>query len=214
MIHALPERWIKVQKYCTSAQMPMYTGAPDDAVSFAGRLHNAIRMHGLAQALLPPTQRSVVVPEQVRLEENVMLHELLRAAYVRCPERFPLDEHPELSIDGSPRIARAWWLYEHLSKTSAILSAQDGHEALQRFTALKQGAGIHSLSVFINAMNDCRRILAVAPKAVVLTSYMLERQIKNGLNERCRVYARTIDFTEPIEHVFQDLTMQDAEWLQ
>jgi hypothetical protein len=63
-------------------------------------------------------------------------------------------------------------------------------------------------------MNDCRRILAVAPKAVVLTPYMLERQIKNGLNERCRVYARTIDFTEPIEHIFQELTLQDSEWLQ
>ena len=143
-----------------------------------------------------------------------MLHELLRAAFVRCPERFPLDDNPEPSIDGSPRIPRAWWLYDHLSRTSAILSAQDGHEALQRFTALNQGPGIHSLSVFINAMNECRRILSVAPKAVVLTPYMLERQIKNGLNERCRVYARTVDFTEPIESIFQELTLQDSEWLQ
>ncbi len=105
-------------------------------MTFAGRLHNTVRTYGLAQALLPPSERTVVVSELVRLEENAMLYEILRAAFVVCPERTPLDDYPEPPIEGSPRLPRAWWIYQHLSNTSAVLSAQDGHEALQRFTAL------------------------------------------------------------------------------
>jgi hypothetical protein len=80
---------------------------------------------------------------------------------------------------------------------------------------LRQHAtNIHSLAKFISEIQECRRILAVAPDSLVLTPRMLEIQLKTGLNARCRLYLSRIDFSiGDIEHWLYQLTVFENEWL-
>jgi hypothetical protein len=83
------------------------------------------------------------------LEENAMMMQLIQAAFVRFPERLPVDIAPERSMDPwSPPVNRAWWVWSHLSDTRAVLSAHDGHHAAQRFMQLKQGQCSRSSECF------------------------------------------------------------------
>ncbi len=96
--------------------------------------------------------------------------------------------------------------------TRAVLSAQDGHLYAGKFMSLKQGTGIHSLSQFIAKIQECCRVLAIAPDSLVLTPRMLELQLKNGLNARCRLYLNRIDFgVGDIEDWLYQLTILDND---
>ncbi len=141
---------------------------------------------------------------------------IIQAVFVRFPERLPIDLEPERQIDiHSPPISRAWWVWSHLSATRAVLSAHDGHAAAARFMSLKQSpTAIHSLSKFIAEIQECRRVLAVAPDSLVLTPRMLELQLKSGLNARCRLYLDRISFgVGDIKDWLYQLTVFDNEWL-
>ncbi len=102
-----------------------------------------------------------------------------------------------------------------MSETRAVLSAHDGHAAAAKFMTLKQHATqVHSLARFISDIQECRRVLAIAPDSLVLTPRMLEIQLKTGLNARCRLYLQHIDFSiGDIEHWLYQLTVFDNEWL-
>ena len=218
MVAALPQRMRDVLKWCASPHGVVYTGQAADAVVFKSRFNAVCRSFGLSHVLMHPASRppqAVVIPEVVRLEENSMAVLLIQAAFVRFPERLPVDTEPERPLDAwSPPNPRGWWLWSHLSDTRAVLSAQDGHVSAAKFMSLKQGAGIHSLSQFIAKIQECRRILAIAPDSLVLTPRMLELQLKNGLNARCRLYLSRIDLSiGDIEDWLYQLTIMENEWL-
>ena len=141
---------------------------------------------------------------------------IIQSAFVRFAERLPVDLEPERALDTwSAPVPRAWWAWSHLSETRAVLSAHDGHAAAAKFMNLRQHAtNIHSLAKFIAEIQECRRILAVAPDSLVLTPRMLEIQLKTGLNARCRLYLSRIDFSiGDIEHWLYQLTVFENEWL-
>ena len=215
LVDALPQKMRDVLKWCASAHGVVYTGLPVDAVVFKSRFNAVCRSFGLAHVLQHPSSRPTVVPEVVRLEENAMMMQLIQAAFVRFPERLPVDVSPERSMDAwSPPTHRAWWVWSHLSDTRAVMSSHDGHAAAARFMTLRQGQSIHSLAKFIAEIQECRRILAVAPDSLVLTARMLELQLKNGLNARCRLYLTRIDMSiGDIEDWLYQLTVLDNEWL-
>ena len=215
MIATLPQQLKSVLKWCASAHNVVFTGLAADAVVFKSRFGAVCKSFDLSHVLLHPSSRRSVVPEQVRLAQNEMMWLLLQAAFVRFPERLPVDPTPELSQVDFPPVPRAWWVWSHLSDTRAVLSAQEGHSTAARFMGLRQGNGIHSLAKFFADIQECRRILAVAPDSLVITPHMLTLQLKNGLNTRCRLYLNHVDLTSgDIEDWMYALTILDNEWLQ
>ena len=173
------------------------------------------RSFGLSHVLSHPSTRSLVVSEAVRLEENSMCMLLIQAAFIHFPERLPVDMEPERPLDAwSSPVARAWWIWRYLGDSRAVLSAKDGYNAWGAFTRLKQGNEVQSLARFMAEFQDCRRILAVAPDAIIPTTQMLIQQLKNGLNARCRLYLDRIDFdVGDIEDWLYQLTLKHNEWL-
>ena len=215
LVAALPLRLQNLLKWCASTHGVLYTGLAKDAVVFKGRFNAVCRSFGLSHVLSHPSTRPLVVSEAVRLEENSMCMLLIQAAFINFPERLPVDMEPERPLDAwSSPVARAWYTWRYLGDSRAVLSAKDGYNAWGKFTSLRQGNEVQSLARFLAEFQECRRILAVAPDAVIPTTQMLIQQLKNGLNARCRLHVERIDFdVGDIEDWLYQLTLKNNEWL-
>jgi hypothetical protein len=148
VLRSLPEQMRELQKYCASTQCPVYEGGAGDAVEFFGRLHFAFASFNLTEMLQPPHQRATELPEAVRVGRNAMAMLLLKAAYVRFPDKLVIDLEPERAVPPFPSSARAWYVFGYLSQTSSIMSPAEGTAALRGFVNLTQGNGVHSFFSF------------------------------------------------------------------
>ena len=128
---------------CITGQTPVYTGVPADATVFLQQFEAIILAFGLIEALLPPSERTILVPESVRIAHNEMAMALINAACGRFPDLLVLDCEPEAKVNWIPPVSRAWyvWKYFHSGILSVIEFSRVGVKAVHRGGEIKKKSG-------------------------------------------------------------------------